>query len=148
MNSLNRAEIIGNITRAPELRTTKTGQNVSTLGVATNRRWKDNNGEMHDEAEYHNVVVWGRLAEIACQYLHKGSKVFFSGRMQTRSWEDDGGVKHYRTEIVAQDMIILTPKGETHHSASNDGGMAVSAPAAAPAAPVTTQDVDADDLPF
>lgn len=112
MNSLNVAQIIGNLTRDPEMKSTANGQPITTVGVATNRYWTDSNGQKKDEAEYHNVVMWGRLAEIANQYLRKGMKVFFQGRLQTRSWEDDAGIKHFRTEIVARDMIILSPKGE------------------------------------
>lgn len=110
MNFLNKAQIIGNLTRDPEMRETKSGQAVCTLGVATNRRWKDSSGEYREDAEFHNVVCWGKLAELAQQLLQKGTKVFFEGRLQTRNWEDEAGVKHYRTEIVAQDMIVLDRK--------------------------------------
>jgi len=113
MNFLNKAQIIGNLTRDPEVRETKNGQAVCTLGVATNRRWKDASGEYREDAEFHNVVCWGKLAELAQNLLQKGTKVFFEGRLQTRNWEDEAGVKHYRTEIVAQDMIVLARKKET-----------------------------------
>jgi len=83
---------------------------VTTVGVATNRSWTDSGSNRHDETEFHNVVCWGRLAEIVCRYLKKGSKVYFSGRLRTRMWEDEAGVRHYRTEIVADDMIILSPR--------------------------------------
>lgn len=123
MNSLNRAEVIGNLTRDPELKTTQNGKSVTTVGVATNRSWKDSNGNKHEEAEFHNIVCWGRLAEIVNEYLRKGMKVFFGGRLQTRSWEDDAGVKHFRTEIVADDMIILSPResgSDTEYSSKNN----------------------------
>ena len=113
MNSLNKAQVIGNLTRDPELKHTSGGKSVCTVGVATNRSWNDGNGQRQDETEYHNVVCWGKLAEICTEYLKKGSKVFFEGRLQTRNWEDEAGIKHYRTEIVANDMIMLTPKGNT-----------------------------------
>ena len=116
MNSLNKAQIIGNLTKDPELKKTKTERSVCTLGVATNRSWKDSDGQKKEEVEFHNVVVWGKLAEICTEYLKKGTKVFFEGRLQTRQWEDEGGVKHSRTEIVAQDMIILSPKGDRSFS--------------------------------
>jgi len=119
MNFLNKAQIIGNVTRDPEVRETKNGQKVCTLGVATNRRWKEANGEYREEAEFHNVVCWGKLAELAEQLLKKGTKVFFEGRLQTRNWEDEGGIKHYRTEIVAQDMIVLARKKESADVAEN-----------------------------
>lgn len=144
MNALNAAQIIGNLTRDPELKTTQNGQSVCTVGVATNRRWTDSAGEKHDEPEYHNIVTWGKLAEICSQYLHKGSKVYFSGRLKTRSWEDDAGTKHYRTEIVGEDMIILTTKGEGAESYSDNGGSApkVTAPAK------TDAEISPEDLPF
>lgn len=149
MNSLNKAQIIGNLTRDPELKTTTGGQSVCTFGVATNRYWTDSSGQKRDEAEYHNVVAWGKLAEICSQYLHKGSKVFIEGRLQTRNWEDDAGAKHYRTEIVANDMIILTPKGEG--GGGHDNSTSESAPKAeAPAAPKAeaSDDISPEDLPF
>lgn len=142
MNSLNKAQIIGNLTRVPELKQTANGQSVCTLGVATNRYWTDSTGNKKDEAEYHNVVCWGKLAEICAEYLNKGTKVFFEGRLQTRNWEDEGGIKHYRTEIVAQDMIILSPKGDR----------AFSADVADESAPADKKDeppaVAPEDLPF
>jgi len=110
MNSLNKAQIIGNLTRDPDLRKTQNGQSVCTVGVATNRAWTDSTGQKHEEAEFHSVVCWGRLAEIVAEFLKKGSKVFFEGRLRTRTWDDDAGIKHYRTEIIADDMIILSPK--------------------------------------
>ena len=138
MNSLNKAQIIGNLTREPELKKTQTDQSVCTLGVATNRYWTDSSGNKKDEAEYHNVVCWGKLAEICAEYLKKGTKVFFEGRLQTRQWEDEGGIKHYRTEIVAQDMIILSPKGDKAFSAE---------PEVAPD-PKADSGVKPEDLPF
>lgn len=104
---LNRAMIIGNITRDPELRTTSTGQNVCSFGVATNQNWTDASGQKQSRAEYHNVVVWGKLAELAGQYLAKGRKVYVEGRLQTREWEAQDGAKRNRTEIVADNFIAL-----------------------------------------
>ena len=144
MNSLNQSQVIGNLTRDPELKKTQNDQSVTTIGVATNRGWTDSSGAKHDEAEFHNIVCWGKLAEICCQFLKKGSKVYFSGRLRTRSWEDEAGIKHCRTEIVAQDMIMLSPKGEAGESFSAD---AKEAPAAA-ADPVVDGAPAAEDLPF
>ncbi len=110
MNFLNKAQVIGNVTRDPDIRQTKAGQSVTTIGVATNRRFRDSSGEVREEAEFHNIVCWGKLAELAGQLLKKGTKVFFEGRLQTRSWDDESGIKHYRTEIVAQDMIVLSAR--------------------------------------
>jgi len=141
MNSLNKVQLIGNVTRDPELKQTKSGQSVTTVGMATNRVWKDQNGVKHDEVEYHNVVCWGRLAEVVCEYVQRGTKIFFGGRLQTRSWDDESGVKHYRTEVVAEDMIILSSKGAGMEMSSMDD-----APAPAPAA--DTEEISAEDLPF
>jgi single-strand DNA-binding protein len=109
--SLNKVMIIGNLTRDPEMKTTQSGQNVATLGVATNRQWKNQGGETQEQTEFHDVVVWGKLAEICQQYLSKGQKVYFEGRLQTRQWEAQDGSKRQRTEIVAEDMLMLDGRG-------------------------------------
>lgn len=98
---LNRAIVIGNLTRDPELRSLPSGIKVASFSVATNRVWKDKNGAKQESADYHNVVVFGRQAETTGQYLKKGSSVLVEGRMQTRSWDGQDGQKKYRTEIVA-----------------------------------------------
>ncbi|MFH1598596.1 MAG: single-stranded DNA-binding protein [Patescibacteria group bacterium] len=110
--NLNKAMIIGNLTRDPETRNLPSGQNVASFSVATNRRWKDGKtGEAKEAAEFHNIVAWGKLADICGQYLKKGSKVYLEGRLQTRSWDDQSGNKKYRTEIVAENMIMLDRAG-------------------------------------
>ncbi|MFH1631967.1 MAG: single-stranded DNA-binding protein [bacterium] len=111
MSSLNKAMIIGNLTRDPEMRQTGGGRAVCNFGVATNRRWNNPEGERKEEVEYHNVVAWGKLAEICGQYLVKGKKVFIEGRLQTRDWEGQDGVRRYRTEIVAENMVMLDRSG-------------------------------------
>ena len=117
---LNRAQIIGNLTRDPEVRQTPQGVSVATFGVATNYTWNDNNGQKQEKAEFHNVVVWRKLAEICAQYLKKGSKVFIEGKMQTRDWTGEDGVKRYKTEIIAENMIMLDRKGDMgDHSGMN-----------------------------
>lgn len=109
--SLNKVLLIGNLTRDPELRSTPSGQSVANFGLATNRVWKDpQSGEKKEAVEFHNIVMWRRLAEIAGQYLHKGSKIFLEGRLQTRSWQDQSGNKKYMTEIVAENMQMLDRK--------------------------------------
>jgi len=108
--SLNRAQIIGNLTRDPEVRQIPGGQMVASFGVATNFTWMDSSGEKKEKAEFHNVVAWGKLAEICGNYLKKGGKVFIEGRIQTRDWEAEDGTKRYRTEIVAENMIMLDRK--------------------------------------
>lgn len=146
MNSLNKAQIIGNLTRDPELKSTQSGQAVCTVGVASNRRWTDSSGVKHEEAEYHNIVCWGKLAEICAEYLKKGAKVFFEGRLKTRNWEDESGVKHYRTEIVAEDMIMLSPKGHTEGGNYDDAPASSSTPE--PKAVTTDDEISPEDLPF
>jgi single-strand DNA-binding protein len=109
--SLNKVLLIGNLTRDPELRSTPSGQSVATFSIATNRVWKDpQSGERKEAAEFHNIVMWRRLAEIAGQYLRKGSKIFLEGRLQTRSWQDQTGNKKYMTEIIAENMQMLDRK--------------------------------------
>jgi len=105
--NLNKVFILGNLTRDPELRQTPNGQNVATFGVATNRMWTDKSGVKQNQTEFHNVVLWGRLAEIANQYLSKGRLVFIEGRLNTRNWQDQqSGQKRNRTEIIAENMQL------------------------------------------
>ena len=122
--NLNKAMIIGNVVRDPEMRTTPGGQNVTSFSVATNLVWKDQSGQKQEKVEFHNVVAWRRLAEISNQYLKKGSKVYIEGRIQTRSWDDPNGVKKYRTEIITENMIMLDRAG----SAPNNNDFSAAQP--------------------
>jgi single-strand DNA-binding protein len=97
--------------RDPEIRNTPSGQTVASFAVATNMTWTDQSGQKQERVEFHNVVAWRRLAEIIGQYLKKGSKVYIEGRLQTRDWVGQDGVKRYRTEIVTENMIMLDSKG-------------------------------------
>ena len=108
---LNKATLIGRLTADPESRTTPNGQTVVSFSIATNLVWKDANGEKKEKTEFHNMVAWRKLAEIITQYLKKGSRIYLEGRLQTRSWEDQNGIKKYRTEIIADNMIMLDNKG-------------------------------------
>lgn len=108
--NLNKVLLIGNLTRDPEMRSLASGQSLATFAVATNRVWTDKQGQRQQQAEFHNIVMFGRLAEIAQQYLTKGKLVFIEGRIQTRSWDAQDGTKKYRTEIVAETMQ-LGPRG-------------------------------------
>jgi single-strand DNA-binding protein len=135
--SFNQAIIMGNLTRDPELRNTPGGQQVASFAVATNRVWNDSNGEKKEAADFHEIVAWGKLAELAAQYLGKGRKVLIVGRLQTQSWEKDG-VKRSRTEIVASDISFLDGRG--------DAPAGDSAPRASNPAPAKTQDVVIEDL--
>ena len=105
--------IIGNLTRDPELKNTPAGAAVTSFSVATNLVWKDQTGAKQEKVEFHNIVAWRKLAEICGQYLRKGSKVYIEGRLQTRDWVGQDGVKRYRTEIVADNMIMLDRAGST-----------------------------------
>ena len=109
--SWNRVELIGNLTRDPELRYTPTGAAVCTFSVATNRTYVTD-GEKREEVDFHRLVAWNKLAELCNQLLKKGNKVFISGRLQNRSWEGADGIQKNITEIVVEDMIVLSPKGE------------------------------------
>jgi single-strand DNA-binding protein len=115
---LNKAIVIGNLTRDPELRSLPSGIQVTSFSLATNRVWKDKNGAKQESADYHNIVVFGRQAETANQYLRKGSSVLVEGRMQTRSWDAADGTKKYRTEIVA-DRVQFGPRREGNGAAAS-----------------------------
>src|SRR3990167_9236710 len=109
--SLNQVQLIGNLTRDPELKYTPQGTAVCTFSVATNRTWKTETGESKEEADFHRVVAWRQLAEICGKLLKKGSKVFVSGRLSTRSWDEKDGQKKFMTEVVISDMILLSSAG-------------------------------------
>ena len=104
---LNKVMIIGKLGRNPEMRYTPSGRPVTSFSVATNRSWVNAEGERRKETEWFNVVAWGNLAEICKQYLTKGQQIYVEGRLQTRGWEDQSGKKHYRTELVANEMVML-----------------------------------------
>ncbi len=110
---LNKVMIIGHLGRDPELRYTPSGRPVASFSVATSRSWTASDGERREETEWFNVVAWGNLAEICKTHLSKGQQVYIEGRLQTRGWEDNNGTRHYRTELVANEMIIL---GDRSHS--------------------------------
>lgn len=123
--SVNKAILIGNLTRDPEMRYTPDGKAVTSFGLATNRSWNTKEGEKKEEVEFHNLVAWGKLAELCSQFLKKGRKVYVEGRLQTRSWEGKDGVTRQRTEIVMEDMVLLDSKG----APTGEGGAAPEQPA-------------------
>jgi single-strand DNA-binding protein len=110
--SLNKVMLIGNLGRDPELRSTPSGTHVTTFTMATNRRFKGQDGEWQDETQWHNIVAWGQRAEFIATYLKKGSRLYVEGRMTTRSWDDQSGQKRYTTEVVAENFVPLDPAPE------------------------------------
>ncbi len=145
--SLNRATILGNVTRDPESRTTTSGQSVVSFSVATSRRWKDQqSGELKEATEFHNCVAWGKLAQTIGTYVRKGSKVYLEGRLQTRSWDDPTGTKKYRTEVIAENLILLDKKGDAP-SAGAPNNAPVTEAATPPPAP-TEEEINIEDIPF
>jgi single-strand DNA-binding protein len=160
MININHIEVLGNLTKDPELRYTPNNQAVASFAIATNRRYKDQNGNWVDSPpEYHDIVVWGQLGERCNQVLHKGERVYVSGRLQTRSWEAPDGNKRYKTEIVAETVIgpdqvnknlgnAGDGLGSTGFSAPDNGGSKpASAPKKAPSAPAD-EEINIDDIPF
>jgi len=149
--SVNKVILIGNLTRDPELKYTPQGHAVCTFGIATNREWVSN-GEKQEAADFHNIVAWNKLGELCSQLLSKGAKTYVEGRIQTRSWEGEDKVKRYRTEIVIDEMVVLTSKGGAGGAGAGEGSQevagemgeadAVSGDDAAP------EDIASDEVPF
>ncbi len=142
---LNRATIIGRLTRDPELRTIPSGKSVASFSVATNRQWTDTNGQKQKQVEYHNIVAWGRLAETASQYLKKGSQIYVEGHIQTREWTAQDGTKKNRTEIVCDNFIMLgsRPAGAGESFSTPAASVASSAPRE-----VVEEEIKVEDIPF
>ena len=145
---VNKVILIGNLGRDPEMRSTQSGQPIATFTLATNRRWKDKSGQKQEQTEWHQIVVWGRQAEIAGQYLTKGKQIYLEGRLQTRSWDDkQSGEKRYRTEVICENFQMLGQRG---------GDFDTSERQAAQAGPTYDEgsygggggDIEDDDIPF
>ena len=120
MRGLNKVMIIGTVGRDPEMRYTPSGRPVTSFSVATTRNWTSGDGERREETEWFNVVAWGNLAEICKAHLSKNQQVYVEGRLQTRGWEDEQGKKHFRTELVANEMILLGDRRRDQHSMDID----------------------------
>src|ERR1035437_9962686 len=118
--SLNRVQLIGNLTRDPELRYTPSGTAVCSFSIATNRNWTTDTGEKKEEVEFHRIVAWNKLAELCSQFLTKGRKCFVEGRLQTRSWNAQDGTQKQTTEIVINDMILLDNRRNTEEPAAEE----------------------------
>jgi single-strand DNA-binding protein len=143
MGTVNKVILVGRLGQDPELKYTPSGAAVTNFSVATNEVWKDDQGNKKDRTEWHRVVLWRRLAEIAGEYLKKGSRVYLEGKLQTRSWEDKDGIKRYTTEVIANIMTMLDTKAEGGRVAAPPPPADVDAP------PPTDADVkEEDDLPF
>jgi len=151
---LNEVKLIGNLTRDPELKSLPSGQQVANFSVATNRTWKDKDGAKQEAVEYHNVVAFGRTAEVIGQYVRKGHQILVNGRLQTRSWDKDG-VKQYRTEIVVDDFQFGNkPAGSTGASPAparqplEDEFKQPDAPADADTIQYPEEEANPEDIPF
>lgn len=149
--SVNKVILIGNLGKDPEVKYTPQGTPVATITLATNERYKDKSGQWQDRTEWHNVVLWQRLAEIAGEYLKKGGKVYIEGRLQTRSWDDkQTGQKRYMTEVVANDLVLLGGRGESSEgggysrgasSGGNNFDQRMPEPEPAGATPISDEDI-------
>lgn len=153
--------LVGRLTRDPEIRNTPSGQTVASISLATNRVWNDKNGQKQEQTEFHNVVLWGRLAEIAGQYLTKGQEAYFEGRLQTRKYTGKDNIERYRTEIVAENMQLGSrAQGASRPAGTSYGGgynAPSTTPAPAPEAPAEQlptinldeeEEVKIEDVPF
>jgi single-strand DNA-binding protein len=141
--SLNKVLLIGNVGRDPEMRYLQSGEPVTTFSVATNRRWTGSDGQPREETEWHNVVAWRKLAEQCNEYLNKGRKVYIEGRLQTRSWDDQAtGQKRFRTEIVADRMLMLDSRDPRQREGGMDG------PGMGEHGPADENAIDLEDTPF
>jgi len=144
--SVNRVILVGRLGKDPEIRSIPSGTSVAKFSLATDERFTEKNGEKQERTEWHNIVAWGKLAEICGQYLRKGKLVFIEGSIRTESWDDkETGVKKYRTEIIAKDMQMLEKKGDDEGGYSGGGGYRKPTSSGAPAGPAMDDD---DEVPF
>ncbi len=146
---LNKAFLIGNLTRDPELKALPSGINVCSFSVATNRVWKDKNGEKQEAADFHNIVVFGRQAETVAQYMKKGSQVMVEGRMQTRSWDDQAtGTKKYRTEVIADRVQFGANSNRTEASPSPKASVSQGDKEELETIEYPDEQINVEDIPF
>ena len=151
--SVNKVILLGNLGKDAELTYTPSGQAVSKVSLATNRRWKDKNGEWQEETEWHNLVMWGKLAESYTQYLTKGQKIYVEGRIKSRTWEGKDGNKHYATDIIVEQLVFASGRGADEGApAARQQAQARPAsapgPGSAPAEEGLTPEITDDDIPF
>ena len=145
---LNKVQLIGNITQDIELKQTPSGQNVCSFSLATNRNWVDGSGVKQEVAEFHSIVLWGKLAEIAGQYLHKGKKIYIEWRLQTRNWEAQDGTKRYKTEIVGENMIMLDGNRSADNASPSYQTNDFSSWAVKKSQPKQEEEISIEDIPF
>jgi len=146
---LNKVMLIGRLTQDPEVRTTPNGTPVVNFGLATGRVWTDQAGQKQEKTEFSNIVAWRRLAEICGQYLRKGSKIYLEGRLETRTWDDQSGVRHWRTEVIAENMIMLDRKSDSVNPRPAYEPPLPEEPVASPSATVSTEEeINVEDIPF
>jgi len=139
---------LGRLTRDPEVKNTPSGRTVAKLGVATNRVWTDQSGQKQEKVEYHNCVLWGKIADIAGQYLTKGKRVYVEGRLQTSDWMGTDGVKKYRTEIIVDNMIMLDGGTRTSGSAPVNNSAPAEDPGPSYQQEEPVEEVKVEDIPF
>lgn len=147
---LNRTTLIGRLTRDPEVRSTPSGRSVASITIATGRAWTDQNGQKQKESEFHNVVMWAKLADIAGQYLKKGARLYVEGRLKTREWTGQDGVKRYRTEIIGENMIMLDgPRsGASGQSTSSSSSAPSYSEQESQPQEVIEEEIKVEDIPF
>lgn len=146
---LNRSSILGRLTRDPEVKTTPSGKTVANITVATGQVWTDASGNKQEKTEFHNCVVWGRLAEIVGQYCVKGQQVFLEGRLETRDWTGNDGVKRYRTEIIVRDLILLAKPAGARTSVNTESfSDGAPLPVDDNSQEVIEEEVKVEDIPF
>ena len=145
---INKAIIYGNLTREPEIKALPSGAQVCEFAVATNRVWKDKNGTKQESVDYHNVVIFGKPAELIKQYVHKGNPIYIEGRIQTRSWDAQDGTKRYRTEIIADAFQFGPKSGGAPSSYDSSKSSAPEKKDEAPAIEYPEEEINVDDIPF
>ncbi len=146
MRGVNKVILVGNLGRDPEVRYIKDGTAVANLRLATSETWNDQNGQRQERTEWHRVVAWGKLAEIAKEYMSKGRQIYVEGKLQTRSWDDREGNKRYTTEVKADQIVMLGTRGDS--AGSRDAPASPPEQAGAPELPAATFEATEDDVPF
>lgn len=146
MSDLNKVMLIGNITKDPEIRTIPSGQQVASFSIATNRTWKDKDGGKKEQAEFHSIVAWGKLAEIIGQYCKKGMKIYIEGRLATKAWDDQNGVKKFKTEIIAENLLMLSSR--QGQSSSSYPQQKVNEDEEMPIIQADDEEIAIEDIPF